>query len=86
MPWSKIATVSAVVLFVFGFVMIDSAVAGEKIKWQGTSLTTETGEAEAIFSGPIRFSWRWCPTRLNYWVLLTSGDFYVKRKEKSTTM
>ena len=34
MSWSKIAAVSTVVFFVFGFVMIDSAVAGEKIKWK----------------------------------------------------
>ena len=43
----KIVAVSTVILFVFGFVMIDSAVAGEKIKWQGTSLTTETNQIEA---------------------------------------
>ena len=35
-----------VVLFVFGFVVIDSTVAGEKINWQGTSLTTETKQIE----------------------------------------
>ena len=46
MSWSRIIAVSTVVLFVFGFVMIDSAVAGEKIKWQGTSLTTETKQIE----------------------------------------
>jgi hypothetical protein len=46
MSISKIVAVSTAILFVFGFVMIDSAVAGEKIKWQGTSLTTETKQIE----------------------------------------
>ena len=39
MSWSKIVAVSTVVLFVFGFVMIDSAFAGEKMKWHGTGVT-----------------------------------------------
>lgn len=46
MSISKIVAISTVILFVFGFVMIDSAVAGEKIKWQGTSLATETKQIE----------------------------------------
>lgn len=46
MSISKIVAISTVILFVFGFVIIDSAVAGEKIKWQGTSLATETNQIE----------------------------------------
>jgi hypothetical protein len=42
MSWSKMVAVSIAVLFVFGFAFTDSAVAGEKRKWQGTSFTTET--------------------------------------------
>ena len=46
MTWSKIVAVSTAVLFVFGIAMIGSAVAGEKIKWQGTSVVTETKQME----------------------------------------
>ncbi len=46
MSWSKIVAVSTVVLFVFGIALIGSAVAGEKINWQGTSVTTETKQIE----------------------------------------
>jgi hypothetical protein len=46
MSISKIFAVSTIVLFAFGLVMIDSAVAGEKIDWQGTTLTTETNQIE----------------------------------------
>ena len=46
MSWYKIVTVFTIVLFVFGFVMIDSAVSGENIDWQGTSLYTETNQIE----------------------------------------
>jgi hypothetical protein len=40
MSWSKIVAVTTVVLLVFGFAMIDSAFAGEKMKWHGTGITT----------------------------------------------
>ena len=48
---SKLFTVSTVVLFVFGIAIIDSAVAGEKVKLHGTSVTTKShqmkvGDAE----------------------------------------
>ena len=46
MSWSKLFAVLAVVLFVFGFVMIDSAVAGEKMKWHGTGVTTVWEQVE----------------------------------------
>jgi hypothetical protein len=46
MSISKIVAILSVVLFVFGFVMIDSAVSGEKINWQGTNLYTETKQME----------------------------------------
>ena len=46
MSWSKMVAVSAVVLFVFGIVMFDSAVAGEKVKWSATSTTTEIKKIE----------------------------------------
>jgi len=46
MSRSKIFALITAILFVFGFVMIDSAMAGEKIKWQGTTLTTETKQIE----------------------------------------
>ena len=46
MSWSKIVAVSTVVLFVFGFAVIDSAFAGEKIKFTGTTVTTETQKME----------------------------------------
>jgi len=42
----RLFTVITVVVFVFGFVMLDSAVAGEKIKWQGTSFSSETKQIE----------------------------------------
>ena len=40
MYWSKIVSVSTVVFFVFGFAVIDSALAGEKMKWHGTGINT----------------------------------------------
>ena len=46
MSWFKGFAITAAILLVLGFVMIDSAVAGEKIKWQGTTLTTETKQLE----------------------------------------
>ena len=46
MSISKIVAVSTVVLFIFGFVMIDSAVAGEKMKSHGTSFNTEMKQIE----------------------------------------
>jgi hypothetical protein len=46
MSWSRIIAVTTMILFVFGFVMIDSAVAGEKSKWKGTNFTTETKSIE----------------------------------------
>ena len=46
MSISKIVAILTIVLFVFGFVMIDSAVSGEQINWQGTSLYTETETME----------------------------------------
>jgi hypothetical protein len=42
MSWSKIVAVSTVVLIVFGIAMIDCAVAGEKLKMHGTSVTTKS--------------------------------------------
>ena len=42
----KIVTISAIVLFVFGFALVDSGVTGEKVKWHGTSFTTETEQIE----------------------------------------
>ena len=47
MSWSKIVAVSTVVLFVFGFVVIDSAFAGEKMKWHGTGINTVWEKIEA---------------------------------------
>ncbi len=58
MSWSKILTVTTVVLFVFGVAIIDCAVAGEKVKWHGASFMTnwqqievgdEEGHVMAIF-------------------------------------
>jgi hypothetical protein len=46
MSWSRIIAVTTMILFVFGFIMIDSAVAGEKSKWKGTSFNTETKSIE----------------------------------------
>lgn len=46
MSMSKIVAVSIAILFVSGFAMIDSVVAGEKVKWHGTSLVTETKQIE----------------------------------------
>ena len=43
---SKLVTVITVVLFVFGVAMIDCAVAGEKIKAHGTSVTTKWHQIE----------------------------------------
>jgi len=46
MSWSKIVAVLTMVLFLFGFAVVDSAFAGEKVKWHGTSFTTETKQME----------------------------------------
>ena len=46
MSWSRIVAISAVLLFVFGFGMTDSAVAGEKVSWHGTSFTTDWKQIE----------------------------------------
>ncbi len=46
MSWSKILTVTTVVLFIFGLAMIDCAVAGEKVKWHGASFTTNWQQIE----------------------------------------
>jgi len=46
MSWSKIVAVSTVALLIFGFAVIDSAFAGEKMKWTGTSVTTESQQIE----------------------------------------
>ncbi len=43
---SKLFNVLTVVLFLCGITMLNCAVAGEKIKWQGTTLTTETKQIE----------------------------------------
>jgi hypothetical protein len=56
MSWSKSVAVSTVVLFVFGFAMIDSAFAGEKMKWTGTGITTvweqiEVGDGHVVGIG-----------------------------------
>ena len=39
MSWSKMVAVSTAVLFIFGFAVINSAFAGEKMKWHGTGIT-----------------------------------------------
>jgi hypothetical protein len=46
MSISKIVAISTVVLFVFGFVLIDSAVAGEKMKWHGTGINVKWEQIE----------------------------------------
>ena len=46
MSWSKIVAVSTVVFIVFGFAVIDSVLAGEKMKWHGTGVTTEWEQFE----------------------------------------
>ena len=46
MSWSKILTMTTVVLFVFGIAMIDCAVAGEKTKLHGTSVGTKWHQLE----------------------------------------
>jgi hypothetical protein len=46
MFWSKMLAVSTVVLCVFGFAMIDSAFAEEKMKWTGTGITTVWEQVE----------------------------------------
>ena len=46
MSWSKILTVATVVFFISGIVMIDCAVGGEKMKWHGTSFTTDWQQIE----------------------------------------
>jgi hypothetical protein len=46
MSRSKLLTVLTVVLFIFGIAAIDCAVAGEKIKWHGTGITTKFEKIE----------------------------------------
>ena len=46
MSWSKILTVTTMLLFVFGIAMIDGAVAAEKVKFHGTSVTTNSQQME----------------------------------------
>ena len=46
MSWSKIIALATIVLFVLGFVTINSVAAGEKVSWHGTSLMTETKQVE----------------------------------------
>ena len=46
MSWSKILTMTTVVLFVFGIAMIDCAVAGEKMKWHGATYTVKWEQIE----------------------------------------
>ena len=46
MSWSKILTITTVVVFVFGLAMIDRAVAGEKIKLHGVSFVTDSKQVE----------------------------------------
>ena len=42
----KIISLATAFILVFGLALIDCAVAGEKIDWQGTTLTTETKQLE----------------------------------------
>lgn len=46
MSMSKILAVTAVVVFVFGIATIDCAVAGEKMKWHGTSIGVKWEQIE----------------------------------------
>jgi len=46
MSWSKIIAVTTLVLFVCGMLMIDCAVAGEKMSWHGTSFNTDWKQIE----------------------------------------
>ena len=46
MSWSKMLTMTTVVVFVFGLAMIDCAVAGEKIKAHGVSFVTNWNQIE----------------------------------------
>ena len=46
MSWSKILTITTVVVFVFGLAMIDCAVAGEKLRVHGVSFTTDWKQIE----------------------------------------
>lgn len=46
MSWSKIIAVTTVFLFILGIAIIDCAVAGEKMKWHGTSTTIEMKKIE----------------------------------------
>jgi hypothetical protein len=46
MSWSKIFALTTAILFVFCMAMIDGAVAGEKLKWHGTSTTIEMKQME----------------------------------------
>jgi len=46
MSWSKIIAVTTVFLFILGIATIDCAVAGEKMKWHGTSTTIEMKKIE----------------------------------------
>jgi hypothetical protein len=53
MSWSKIAAVSTVALLILGIVTIDNAVAGDKMKWNGTGITVvwekvELGEGHVV--------------------------------------
>jgi hypothetical protein len=43
-------------------------------------------EQKQNFSVPVRFSWRWCPQNETIEVLLIYRDFYVKKKQRSTTL
>ena len=46
MSWSKIITIASMALIVIGLATLDSAVAGEKQKWHGTSFVTEKKQIE----------------------------------------
>ena len=46
MTRSRTIALAAVLVFVSGMAMIDSSVAGEKMNWQGTSVTTEAKQIE----------------------------------------
>ena len=46
MSKSKLIVLTTAILIVFGIVMIDSAVAGEKMKWHGTGITVKWEQIE----------------------------------------
>ena len=46
MSWSKIIAVTTVFLFILGMAIIDSAMAGEKMKWHGASWGTNWQQIE----------------------------------------